>query len=112
MNLAVADMTVGIFFAPAYIFENTFTHPDGATGYVLCKLLTRGTWGWVGAGASVVSLVTIAVERYYAVVHPLENKGKLTKRKIKVCEIFFKGRARMLGVFLQRCFRANVIHEV
>ena len=110
MNLAVADMTVGIFFAPAYIFENTFTHPDGVTGNVLCKLLTGGTWGWVGAGSSVVSLVTIAIERYYAVVHPHGNKGKLTKRKIKVCEILFKERAKMLGVFFfQRCFRADVI---
>ena len=86
MNLAVADMTVGIFLAPGYVFMHTFTHPDGVTGNVLCKLLTDGTWGWVGAGASVVSLVVIAIEQYYAVVHPCRNKGRLSKRKIKASE--------------------------
>ena len=73
MNLAVADMTMGIFLAPQYIFIHTFTHPDGVTGNVLCKLLTSGTSGWVGACASVFSLVVIAFERYYAVVHPHES---------------------------------------
>ena len=86
MNLAIADMTAGIFLAPQYIFIHTFTHPDGVTGNVLCKLLTGGTWGWVGACASVFSLVVIAFERYYAVVHPHRSKRRLSKRKIKVCE--------------------------
>ena len=99
MNLAVADMTVGIFLAPGYILMQTFTHPDGVTGNVLCKLLTGGTWGWVGASASVFSLVAIAIERYFAVVHPHRNKGRLSKQKIKVCEalcvtLFYNNRLR------------------
>ena len=39
---------------------------------------------WVGGIASVVTLVTIAIERYYAVTYPLGNKWKLTKQKLKV----------------------------
>ena len=85
VNLAVADMMVAAFFAPQYIFFRTFTHPDGVTGDVLCRLLTDANFGWVGGAASVFTLVAIAIERYYAVVYPYGNKGKLTSRKIKAC---------------------------
>ena len=46
--------------------------------------MTGGTIAYIGAVASVVTLVAIATERYYAVVHPYENIGKLTGRKMKV----------------------------
>ena len=85
VNLAVADMMVATFLAIQHIFIQTFTHPDGVTGVVLCKLLTDGFFGWVGAGASIVTLVAIAVERYYAVLHPFGNMDGLSNRKLKVC---------------------------
>ena len=84
MNLAVADMTVATFFAPRFIFIHTFTHPDGLAGTVLCKLLTGADIGWTGAAASIVTLVAIATERYFAVIHPHGNKRKLTTQKLKV----------------------------
>ena len=84
MNLAIADMTVATFLAPRYIFIHTFIHPDGVAGNILCRLLTGGNFAWVGAGASVFTLVTIATERYFAVMYPFENKGKLSSRKLKV----------------------------
>ena len=84
MNLAFADMMIAAFFSPKHIFVHTFTHPDGVTGDVLCKLLTGGSLAWVGAAASVFTLVAIAIERYYAVMHPHGNKGRLTTRKLKV----------------------------
>ena len=84
INLAVADMTLAIFFAPRYIFIHTFTHPDGMTGKVLCLLVTGGNLAWVGSGASVFTLVAIAIERYNAVIHPLGSKLELTNRKLKV----------------------------
>ena len=85
VNLAVADMMLATFFAPQYIFIHTFTHPDGVAGDVLCRLLTDGSLAWVGGAASVFTLVAIAIERYYAVLHPYGHKGKLTHRKLKVC---------------------------
>ena len=78
-------MMVAAFFAPRLIFIHTFNHPDGVTGAVLCKLLTGGELAWVGAAASVFTLVAIAIERYYAVLYPYVNKGRLTDRKLKVC---------------------------
>lgn len=84
VNLAIADMTVAMFFAPRYLFIHSITHPDGAAGLLLCKLLTSGNLAWVGAASSVVTLVSTAFERYYAVLHPHGIKGKLTKNKVKV----------------------------
>ena len=84
MNLAIADMAVAVFFAPRYLFIHSITHPDGAAGLLLCKLLTSGNLAWVGASSSVVTLVSIAFERYYAVLRPHGTKGKLTKNKVKV----------------------------
>ena len=60
------------------------------TGKILCILLTGGNLAWVGASSSVVTLVAIAVERYYAVIYPHGNKGKLTIRKLKVCLLKFE----------------------
>ncbi|KAL9957242.1 hypothetical protein ACROYT_G038854 [Oculina patagonica] len=84
LNLAVADILFGTFFAPRLFFKLTgVQHPDGMTGTILCKLLTDGTVGLVGAASSVVTLVAIAIERYYAVVYPLGNKGELIERYLK-----------------------------
>lgn len=85
VNLAVADILFATFIAPDVIFSVFLTHPDGLTGTILCKLLTGGNFAWVGAAASAFTFSAVAIERYYAVMHPLSNKGKLTKRKIKVC---------------------------
>jgi len=84
VNLAVADITFAIFLAPKFILSRTFTHPDGEAGKALCRLLTGGTLGWFGGVSSAFTLVAVAVERFYAVMHPHGNKGRLTKRKLKV----------------------------
>ena len=85
MNLAIADMTVATFLLPRYVFVHTFTHPDGDAGKVLCRLLTGGNVAWIGGGTSVFTLVAVATERYFAVLHPFEKKGKFSARRIKVC---------------------------
>lgn len=82
VNLAVADILVGVFFGIQFIITPTITHPQNGIGDLLCKLVTGGVPGWVGAVASVFSLVAIAIERYYAVMFPYIQRGKLTKAKI------------------------------
>ena len=86
VNLAVADILYAAFMAPRIFLKLNLAHPGGVTGTVLCKLLTDGNVAWVGATSSFVTLVAIAIERYYAVMYPLGNRGKLTKRKLKVCK--------------------------
>ena len=70
---------------PPILLSHNVRHPEGVTGRVLCALLTGGNVAWVGAYASVSTLIAIAIERYFAVVYPYGNKGKLTMRKLKVC---------------------------
>lgn len=84
MNLAIADILYAAFIAPEVILRITITHPGGMAGTVLCKLVTAGIFAWIGGISSMVTLVVIAFERYYAVIHPYDNR-KLTKSKLKVC---------------------------
>ena len=61
------------------------SHPGGVTGKVLCLVLTKGTFEWVGATTSVLTLVSIATERYLSIVCPHGSKANLTMRRLKVC---------------------------
>ena len=87
INLATADMIVAVFIGIPVVITPTFTHPEGKSGGILCKMFSGGNLGWVGALASVFSLVAIAIERYGAVLYPHSQKGKLTKTKIVILVI-------------------------
>lgn len=84
VNLAISDITFAVFVAPNHILKKLFIHPDGAIGSNICKFLTSGNMAWVGAASSSVTLVVIAVERYYTVMCPIGNTRKLNKRTVKV----------------------------
>ena len=88
VNLAFADIMVALFIAPQFVLIHTFQHPDGVVGSFLCKFLTGGNLMWTGATASAFSLVAIAFERYFAVIYPYSNAGKLTHGKLKVSMLF------------------------
>ncbi|XP_044175454.1 neuropeptide receptor 22-like [Acropora millepora] len=83
LNLATADMVVAIFVAIQFVIGPMLKHPSGTTGALLCKFLTGGTMAWTAALVSACNLVAISVERYHAVVHPLNSRSKLTRRKLK-----------------------------
>ena len=84
VNLAIADALYATFVTPETFLKITPTHPGGTIGTVLCKLVTGGWLAWIAATSSVITLVAIAAERYFAVIYPAGNVGKLTKRKLKV----------------------------
>lgn len=83
VNLAVADMMVAIFIAIQFIFGPLYTHPDGSLGVFLCKFITGGTLTWTGAVSSVFNLVAISVERYYAILFPHSQKGRISGRNLR-----------------------------
>ena len=70
-HLAIADLLVAVFFIPPCILSHFIVQPSGLTGDVLCKFITGGNFGWVGAAASSFLLVAIAFERYNATLRPL-----------------------------------------
>jgi len=82
INLATADIVVAVFIGIPFVVTPSLTHPEGKMGDVLCKLFTGGNVGWIGALASVFTLVAVAIERYGAVLYPHSQKGKLTKTKL------------------------------
>ena len=86
VNLAFADIMVALFIAPQFVLIYTFHHPNGDIGTFLCKFLTGGNL--TGAAASAFSLVAIAFERYFAVMHPDDNTEKLTQGNFRVSLLF------------------------
>ena len=80
-NLAIADVMVGVFFVPALLPLPWSAHPTGMAGDWLCKLVTGKNLAWLASLVSAFTLVLVAVERYHAIVHPLEVERRITKRK-------------------------------
>ena len=84
VNLAVADMVFALSILIRYIILPFITLPEGQTGRFLCTVVTGGTLGWIGAAESILCLVYIAVERYCAIIHPLRQRGRFTRRRLKI----------------------------
>ncbi|XP_035668464.1 neuropeptide FF receptor 1-like [Branchiostoma floridae] len=68
-NLAVADLLVGVFCLPFNLADNITT--SWPFDDVMCK--TFLTVQVLSVSASVFTLIAIAVDRYYAVVHPTSS---------------------------------------
>ena len=84
LNLAIADLTAGVFYAPPLILGTSLTYPRAPTGDILCRLISSGALAWLGLYSSVFSLVFIAFDRYYAVMKPFSLGHKLTFKKLKI----------------------------
>ena len=84
VNLAASDMTVAIFASIQFLMEPTLADAEPLTAIFLCKFLTGGTLGWVGAVCSIFNLVGLAIERYYAVIVSHRHRGKLTSGRLRV----------------------------
>lgn len=85
VNLAVCDMLVGIFFFPRHILWGLYEHPSGKLGDFLCKFVTYGILSWPASCASVYTLITIAWERYNAIMKP--HSTRFSTRKIRIAVI-------------------------
>ena len=83
LNLAVADLLVGVAMSPRLLLKDVFSPPRGTAGDVVCKIVTSGNVGWLGAISSIFALVLIAIERYYAIVKPLRIRRRLTTRRLR-----------------------------
>ena len=84
LNLAVADLTAGVFLAPSLMLEPTTTYPPGLTGEVLCRLFTSGYFAWAGVFSSVFSLLFVALDRYYAIMKPYSIRHRTTIKKLRI----------------------------
>ncbi|XP_068696299.1 neuropeptide FF receptor 1-like [Montipora foliosa] len=81
-NLAVADIIYPTFLFAYSIYRHSLNNPDVMPGNAICLSLRK--LAGIGADSSVLTLIAIARERYWAVVHPLSTQRKLTWQKLKV----------------------------
>ena len=84
VNLAVADMLFSLSILARHIIMPLVTLSEGQTGRFLCTVITGGALGWIGAAESSLCLVYISVERYCAIIHPLRQRGRFTRRRLKI----------------------------
>lgn len=84
VNLAAADIVYPSFLLSHYIVSLIVETADEMPGNAICMSLSKAAW--VGAFAGVFTMIVVARERYYTVVHPHGIKGKLTTQSVKVCK--------------------------
>ena len=82
MNLAVADLITLLLCPGLYDFAITKVHLQGITGDLICKLFVGNAIVPITMNAGVLTVSTIAVERYMALVKPFRT-AKLTKESVK-----------------------------
>ncbi|XP_031558554.1 allatostatin-A receptor-like [Actinia tenebrosa] len=87
LNLAVADLLFGVFFAPEYIVLPLLGRPslpDGVLGDWLCKLIGFGNIGWMASRTSIFTMICLSVERYFAVCRPHTFRQRFSPKIVKV----------------------------
>ena len=84
VNLAVADMVFALSILTSYLIMPFITLPEGQTGRFLCTFIAGEGIGWIGAAESILCLIYISVERYFAIIHPLRQRGRFSRRRLKI----------------------------
>ncbi|XP_017202989.1 neuropeptide FF receptor 2 [Oryctolagus cuniculus] len=70
LNLAISDLLIGFFCMPVTLLDNIIAGwPFGST---MCKI--SGLVQGISVAASVFTLVAIAIDRFWCVVHPFKPK--------------------------------------
>ncbi|XP_030128022.4 neuropeptide FF receptor 2 [Taeniopygia guttata] len=70
LNLAVSDLLVGLFCMPTTLLDNIIA--GWPFGSLVCKM--SGMVQGISVSASVFTLVAIAVDRFWCIVHPFKQK--------------------------------------
>ncbi|KAJ7370776.1 hypothetical protein OS493_029765 [Desmophyllum pertusum] len=86
-SLAVTDMLTGLFIAgtPGYIIGlSSYPVPSGIGGEMFCRLISTQYFVFVFGKVSVLTIVALALERWYSVVKPIEYKIKFTRKRIYI----------------------------
>ncbi|KAJ7390551.1 hypothetical protein OS493_024588 [Desmophyllum pertusum] len=82
MNLAVADLITLIMCPGIYDFSLNKVHLDKTVGDFICKLFVGNAVVPMTINVAVLTVSTIAVERYLALVKPFHTGLRLTKKRV------------------------------
>ena len=81
VNLAIADLLTLTWCLPGTILSYT-VQPSGQLGTFLCKFITTHRIAGIGMIVSGFTLTLISVERYKALVTPMETRLRLSKGNV------------------------------
>ena len=82
MNLAVADLTTLLFYPGMYDFALNKVGLHKTLGDFLCKFFVGNALVPITMNVGALTVCTIAVERYLAMVKPFHTGLRLTKRRV------------------------------
>ena len=82
LNLAVADLTTLMMCPGIYDYTLTKVHLDRTVGDFVCKVFAGNAVVPVTMNAAALTVSTIAVERYLALVKPFQTGLRLTKKRV------------------------------
>ncbi|XP_068692290.1 QRFP-like peptide receptor [Montipora foliosa] len=82
MNLAVADLVTLLLCPGLYDFALTSVRLQGFTGDLICKLFSGNAIVPISMNAGVLTVCTIAVERYLALVKPFHTRLRMSKESV------------------------------
>ena len=82
MNLAVADLTTLMFCPGIYDFSLNKVQLGNTVGDLICKFLAGNAVVPISMNVGALTICTMAVERYLALVKPFHNGLRLTKKQV------------------------------
>lgn len=83
MNLAVADLLTLLFCPGLYDYALSRVHLEGFWGDLICKLFAGNAIVPITINVAVLTVCTIAVERYLALLKPFRSNLRITEGKVK-----------------------------
>ena len=82
MNLAVADLLTMLLCPGLYDFALTKVQLQGFSGDLICKLFAENAIVPVSINVAVLTVCTIAVERYLVLLKPFNTKLRISKDSV------------------------------
>lgn len=87
MNNSWIFFLLGLFIiaTPGYIIGlSSYPAPRGLGGELFCRLISTQYFVFVFGKVSVLTIVALALERWYSVVKPIDYKMKFTRKRIYI----------------------------
>ncbi|XP_003725980.2 gastrin/cholecystokinin type B receptor [Strongylocentrotus purpuratus] len=81
-SLAVADMLTSILLIP---IPDLKTAPDTFWSEIYCRFIDSQLLMWIAITASTYTLVTVSVDRYFAIVYPLAFNRLVSRGRVAFC---------------------------
>ena len=83
LNLAVADLLTLLLCPGLYDYALTQVHLEGFSGDLVCKLFAGNAVVPITINVAVLTVCTISVERYLALLRPFQSNLRISEDKVK-----------------------------